>query len=525
MRASKGGVLFNKLLIANRAEIALRLMRTCRELGVATVAVYSEADRSSLHVRYADEAYLLGPGTPGESYLNVERVMDVARRSQVEAIHPGYGFLAENPLFVDACEREGIVFIGPSSRTMRLLGDKIAARRLAANAGVPVVPGEEKAATFDEALAAADRLGYPVLVKAVSGGGGKGIRVVGSHGEMEAALRVAGSEAASAFGDHKLYVEKYLERVRHVEVQFLADANGDVVALAERECSIQRRHQKVIEESPSPGVDAALRERLCAATIEVARAADYRNAGTAEFLLDESGEFYFLEINARLQVEHPVTELVTGIDLVAEQLRIAAGEPLSFAAEDVELRGWAIECRIAAEDPFRDFLPSLGRVDYVREPSGPGVRVDSALFAGSDIPYYYDPMIAKVLAWGHDRDEAVRRMQRALGEFVVVGVDTNIPLHLLVLRDPRFLSGDVHTTFLEREFEMVRDGVEKDRLVALLAAAVLAHRREKRERAAISSRDGGAWRVYRRQAALRGGNALASANSAAGGAMWRRSTG
>ena len=372
----------------------------------------------------------------------------------MDAIHPGYGFLAENPSFVDACERAGIVFVGPSSQTMRLLGDKIAARRLAAEAGVPVVPGEENAATFEEALAAADRLGYPVLVKAVSGGGGKGIRLVGSHDEMEAALRVAGSEAASAFGDHKLYVEKFLERVRHVEVQFLADANGNIVALGERECSIQRRHQKLIEESPSPAVDAPLRERLCAATVEVARAAGYRNAGTAEFLLDESGNFYFLEINARLQVEHPVTELVTGIDLVAEQLRIAAGERLSFGQEDVELRGWAIECRIAAEDPFRDFLPSLGRVDYVSEPAGPGIRVDSALFAGSDIPYYYDPMIAKVLAWGHDRDEAVRRMQRALAEFVVVGVDTNVPLHQRILRDPRFLAGDIHTTFLERDFEV-----------------------------------------------------------------------
>jgi acetyl-CoA carboxylase biotin carboxylase subunit len=516
--------LFKKLLVANRGEIALRVMRTCRELGIATVAVYSEADRTSLHVRYADEAYLLGPGTPGESYLSIERVIGVARRSQVEAIHPGYGFLAENPSFVDACEQAGIAFVGPSSETMRLLGDKIAARRLAAEAGVPVVPGEESAADCDEALAAADGLGYPVLVKAVSGGGGKGIRLVGSRDEMEAALRVAGSEAASAFGDHNLYVEKFLDRVRHVEVQFLADGHGNVVALGERECSIQRRHQKLIEESPSPVVDVALRERLCAASVEVARAADYRNAGTAEFLLDETGRFYFLEINARLQVEHPVTELVTGIDLVAEQLRIAAGERLSFGQEDIELRGWAIECRIAAEDPFRDFLPSLGRVDYVSEPAGPGIRVDSALFAGCDIPYYYDPMIAKVLAWGHDRDEAVRRVRRALAEFVVVGIDTNVPLHLRILRDPRFLAGDIHTTFLEREFEATPGSDDEERRIALLAAAVLAHRREKQVRATISARDGGAWKTYRRQAAMRGGEPATSRNPPPGGMPWRRST-
>jgi acetyl-CoA carboxylase biotin carboxylase subunit len=516
--------LFKKLLVANRGEIALRVMRTCRELGIATVAVYSEADRTSLHVRYADEAYRLGPGTPGESYLSIERVIDAARRSQAEAIHPGYGFLAENPAFVDACEQAGIAFVGPSSQTMRLLGDKIAARRLAAGAGVPVVPGEENAASFEEALAAADRLGYPVLVKAVSGGGGKGIRLVGSHDEMEAALRVAGSEAASAFGDHTLYIEKFLERVRHVEVQFLADAHGNVVALGERECSIQRRHQKLIEESPSPAIDDALREKLCAASIEVARAAGYRNAGTAEFLLDETGRFYFLEINARLQVEHPVTELVTGIDLVAEQLRIASGEHLAFGQGDVELRGWAMECRIAAEDPFRDFLPSLGRVDYVSEPAGPGIRVDSALFAGSDIPYYYDPMIAKVLAWGHDRDEAIRRMQRALSEFVVVGIDTNVPLHLRILRDPRFLAGDIHTTFLERDFEAAPGSDDEERRVALLTAAVLAHRREKQVRAAISARDGSAWKTYQRQAAMRGGEPARSREPPLGGTPWRRST-
>ncbi len=514
--------MFKKLLVANRGEIALRVMRTCRELGIATVAVYSEADRASLHVRYADEAYLLGPGTPGESYLKIERVLDVARRCNADAIHPGYGFLAENPSFVDACEQAGVTFVGPSSQTMRLLGDKIAARRLATESGVPPVPGEENAASFEEAMAAADRLGYPVLVKAVSGGGGKGIRVVAGHDEMEAALRVAGSEAASAFGDHSLYIEKFLPQVRHVEVQFLADGRGNVVTLGERECSIQRRHQKLIEESPSLAVDQSLREALSAATVKLAKAANYRNAGTAEFLIDEAGRFYFLEINARLQVEHPVTELVTGIDLVAEQLRIAAGEPLSLGPDDVVLRGWAMECRVAAEDPFRDFLPSLGRVDYVSEPSGPGIRVDSALFAGCDVTYYYDPMVAKVLAWGRDREEAIRRLRRAVAEFVIVGIDTNLPLHSRILADPRFLVGDIHTTFLEREFQLSPAADEEERRVALLVAAVLAHRREKQTRAAISGRDGSAWKLRQRQSAMRDGEPIARRPQSEG-TTWRRS--
>ncbi len=512
--------MFKKLLVANRGEIALRVMRTCRDLGIATVAVYSEADRTSLHVRYADEAYLLGPGVPGESYLKIERVVDAAKRSGADAIHPGYGFLAENPAFVDACEEAGIAFVGPSSRTMRLLGDKIAARRLAQEAGVPIIPGVENAVGFKEALAAADRLGYPVLVKAVSGGGGKGIRAVSSHEEMEAALRVAGSEAASAFGDHSVYIEKFLDTVRHIEVQFLADGNGNVVTVGERECSIQRRHQKLIEESPSPAVDSALREALSEATVKLARAAGYRSAGTAEFLLDETRLYYFLEINARLQVEHPVTELVTGADLVAEQLRIASGEAMTIRQEDVALRGWAIECRIAAEDPFRDFLPSLGRVDYVREPAGAGIRVDSALFAGCDITYHYDPMIAKVLAWGHDRGEAIRRLRRALAEFVIVGVDTNLPLHLRILDDERFIAGDISTTFLEREFTLRPAKDDEERNVALLVAAVLSHRRDKRARAAISRRDGNVWRRQGRELGMRGGEEMVRGRRSEG-MVWR----
>ena len=360
--------MFKKLLVANRGEIALRVMRTCREMGVGTVAVYSDVDRAALHVRYADEAYLLGPGTPGESYLNIERIIDVAKRCGADALHPGYGFLAENASLVDACEQAGITFVGPSARTMRLVGDKVAARRLAAEAGVPVVPGAESIDGHDEALAVAQRLGFPVLVKAVAGGGGKGIRVVRSPGEMEAALSVAGSEAAAAFGDHNLYIEKFLDRVRHVEVQFIGDTHGNVIALGERECSLQRRHQKLIEESPSPAVGAALREELCAAAVKVAKAAGYRNAGTAEFLLDDAGKFYFLEINARLQVEHPVTELVTGADLVADQLRVAAGEPLGYRQEDVRLSGCGAGVPYRRRRPVQR-LPAVFRPHRLREPS------------------------------------------------------------------------------------------------------------------------------------------------------------
>ena len=512
--------MFKKLLVANRGEIALRVMRTCREMGIRTVAVYSDVDRPALPVRYADEAYLLGPGAPRESYLNVERIIEVARRCGAEAIHPGYGFLAENASFVDACERSGIVFVGPSADTMRLLGDKVAARRLVAQAGVPVVPGEDSAVGPQEALAAAERLGYPVLIKAVAGGGGKGIRLVRDAQEMEAALRVAGSEAATAFGDHNVYIEKLLAPVRHVEVQFIADGQGNVVALGERECSIQRRHQKLIEESPSPALDRSLRERLCAAAVAIARAAGYRNAGTAEFLLDESGGFYFLEVNSRLQVEHPVTELVTGIDLVAEQLRVAAGEGLSYRQEEITLTGWALECRIAAEDPFNDFLPSLGRVDYVSEPSGPGIRVDSALYAGGEIPYHYDPMVAKVITWGRTREEAIERMRRALREFIVIGVETNIPFHLQILDDPRFQAGRLHTGFLENEFSLVAPPDGEEERAALLAAALLAHRRRNQLAAEAGLLgDGGGWLAAGRLAQAR------ERSWKTRGGEWRRSTG
>jgi len=506
---------FKKLLVANRGEIAVRVMRACREMGISPVAVYSDVDRNALHVRYADEAHLLGPAPPRESYLNIKKIVEVARRSGAEAIHPGYGFLAENADFAEACQKAGIVWIGPPPEAIRRMGDKIAARRMVGEAGVPVVPGTDAMYDLAQAEAAAVDIGFPVLIKAVAGGGGKGIRLVNDPAEMQAALRVAGGEALSAFGDNAVYIEKLMEPVRHIEVQVLADDHGNVVALGERECSIQRRYQKLIEESPSTAVDAEMREQLCRAAVAAARAAGYRNAGTVEFLMDRNRRFYFLEMNTRLQVEHPVTELVTGTDLVMEQIRIAAGESISFRQEDVRLSGWALECRVAAEDPFNNFLPSLGCIDYLAEPSGPGVRVDSALFSGAELPYHYDPMVAKVITWGRSREEAIQRMRRALREFVIVGVETNIPFHLQILKDSRFLAGDISTSFLEKEFSLTprSDGTSEE--VALLATALLTHlKRQSAPLPTAPAGDHSAWRAARRTAAFEG---------RAGGTGWRRS--
>jgi acetyl-CoA carboxylase biotin carboxylase subunit len=487
---------FKKILIANRGEIALRVMRACREMGIATVAVYSDVDRNALHVRYADEAYLLGPGPPRESYLNIPKVMKAARQAKADAIHPGYGFLAENAQLAEACEKARKVFIGPPPDVMRLLGDKVAARKCMREAGVPIGPGTDGEVQAEEAARVAAEIGYPVLIKAAAGGGGKGIRMVSDASGLEAAIRVAASEAASAFGHGGVYVEKYLSPVRHVEVQIMADNQGNVVAVGERECSIQRRHQKLVEESPSVAVDAGLRERMWAAAVAAAKASGYRNAGTVEFLLAEDGRFYFLEVNTRLQVEHPVTELVTGLDLVADQIRVAAGEPLPYGQEDIQPKGHAIECRISAEDPYNDFMPSLGRVDWVEEPSGPGVRVDSSLFSGADIPYHYDPMLAKVICWGPSRDVAIQRMIRALHEYVVIGIQTNIPFHLQLLSDRRFVAGDFHTGFLENEFTMASPDGHPDEQAALLVAAVLTHLRKRRPQAreATAASDRSGWR-------------------------------
>jgi acetyl-CoA carboxylase biotin carboxylase subunit len=469
---------FRKLLVANRGEIAIRVMRACRELGIASVAVFSDADRRSRHVRYADEAYCIGPPPAVESYLSIPRIMEVAARAGVDAVHPGYGFLAEDPNFAQACRDAGITFVGPSPESMRLLGDKIHARALMRRAGIPVTPGTEEIADPEEAIHAARALGYPVMVKAAAGGGGRGIRRVDSEDELRGALAVAAAEAAAAFGQGRVYLEKLLRPVRHVEVQLIADRHGNVVALGERECSIQRRHQKMIEECPSPAVDGRLRDRLTWAAVTAAHVSGYENAGTVEFLLDADGNFYFLEMNTRLQVEHPVTEIVAGVDLVAEQILVAAGHPLSYTQESLPRRGWAIECRIVAEDPRAGFVPSVGEVAFAREPAGPGVRVESALYDGFQVSMYYDPLVAKVTAWGRDRDEAIRRMTRALGEFQIVGVQTNIPFHLEVMASPAFRRGELSTDFLTEHAALPAAPPDEERQrAALIAAALLTHGR------------------------------------------------
>ena len=467
--------MFTKVLIANRGEIAVRVIRACREAGLRTVAVFSEADRDALHVRLADEAHAIGPPPAAESYLAMDRLIEVARRSGAEAVHPGYGFLSENARFAKACRAAGLVFVGPPPEAIARMGDKPAARQAAIQAGVPVVPGTSEPVSSDtEAQRAARDLGYPVMIKAARGGGGKGMRLVATPAELPSALRLARSEAASAFGDAAVYLEKAIVDPRHVEIQVLADAHGDVVHLGERECSIQRRHQKLVEESPSVALDDRLRSEMGAAACRLVAAAGYQNAGTVEFLVDGSGRFYFLEVNTRLQVEHPVTELVTGIDLVREQLRLAAGEKLGYAQADVVARGWAIECRISAEDPAAGFVPSPGRVSTWRPPAGPWVRVDAGVYQGGEVPIHYDPLMAKLIVWGRDREAAVRRMSAALDEFGVGGVRTTIPFHRAVMRHPDFLAGRLSTGFVERAFAGGRGlpapSPDRARVAAVVAA-------------------------------------------------------
>jgi acetyl-CoA/propionyl-CoA carboxylase biotin carboxyl carrier protein len=434
---------FSKILVANRGEIAVRIFRTLRELGIGTVAVYSEVDRGSLHVAAADEAYLLGPGPPAESYLAQERILAVAARAGAEAIHPGYGFLAENAAFARAVARAGLVWIGPPADAIETMGSKTAAREQMRAAGVPVVPGTtEPVATPDEVVGLGEELGWPLAIKAASGGGGKGLKVVAGPDEAERAFDSARREGEAYFSDPSVYVERYLEDPRHVEVQILADAHGNVVHLGERDCTIQRRHQKLVEETPSPAVDDELRKRIGAIAVEAARAVRYRSAGTVEGLLTPEGEYFFLEMNTRIQVEHTVTEEVTGLDLVREQVLIAAGEPLWLRQEDVRLTGHAIECRINAEDPSNGFLPSPGRITGYREPGGPGVRVDSGVAAGSDVPALYDPLVAKLIVHGVDREHARNRMLRALGEFRIEGVTTLVGFHSALLRHPCFVAAE-----------------------------------------------------------------------------------
>jgi acetyl-CoA carboxylase biotin carboxylase subunit len=471
-----------KILVANRGEIAVRILRACRDLQLASVAVYSACDRAARHVRMADEAVAIGGNAPAESYLRVDRIIEAAQSSGADAVHPGYGFLAENEAFADACRQAGLTFIGPTAEAIALMGSKTAARQAATGAGVPVVPGTSEPLgrdVGDDAVGRlAERIGFPVMVKAVAGGGGKGLRVVQTPEDLQGAIRAARSEASASFGDSAIYLERRLLRPRHIEVQILADHRGTVVPFVERECSIQRRHQKVVEESPSPVVPADLRACLASAAAAVARSVGYTNAGTIEFLLDEDGTFYFLEMNTRLQVEHPVTEMVTGTDLVHWQLRIARGEPLTMAAADaITPRGHAIECRIYAEDADAGFMPSPGRIVGLRVPHGPGIRDDSGVEAGDDVPIFYDPLVSKLVAWGADRPQAIARLRRALQEYEVRGVRTTIDFFRWIVRESSFLEGRFHTEYLDELLQQRRGKpfVERDpslEEVALVAAAI-----------------------------------------------------
>ena len=440
--------MFEKVLVANRGEIALRIVRACQELGVAAVAVYSDADESALHVRHADEAVRIGPPPAGKSYLDVEALIDAAKETDAEAVHPGYGFLAENAAFAAACREAGLTFVGPSAEAIQKMGNKSAARRLAREAKVPVVPGSDDASSADEAAKTAGGIGYPIMVKAAAGGGGRGIRVAEDEDELRKAVQVARREAEAAFGDGTLYLEKLLVAPRHVEVQVMGDHEGNVIHLYERECSMQRRRQKVLEEAPSPGISPGVREKMAEAAVRLAREAGYANAGTVEFLVEDE-EFYFIEMNTRIQVEHPVTEMLTGVDLVKEQIRIAAGDPLSLEQEDVPMVGHAMEFRINAEDPDQDFMPSPGEVSFLEVPGGPGVRVDSAIYQGYQIPPFYDSMVGKLIVWALTREEAISRAIRALREYRLEGIKTTIPLHLRLLKGEAFRSGEYHTGYLE----------------------------------------------------------------------------
>jgi acetyl-CoA carboxylase, biotin carboxylase subunit len=451
--------MFKKILIANRGEIAVRIVRACHELGVRAIAVYSDVDRAALHVRLADEAYPIGPAPSTESYLVIEKILGVARYAGCDAIHPGYGFLAENPALVRACAGTGITFIGPSAEAMEQLGSKTAARRIARGAGAPTVPGTlDPIKDIGELTEAARKIGFPIILKAVAGGGGKGMRSVERESELASAWRDAASEAQNAFGDGHVYLEKYLERPRHIEIQILADAHGHTVYLGERECSVQRRHQKVIEEAPSPIMTPQLRQAMGEAAVKLARAGNYTNAGTVEFLVDAQRNFYFLEMNTRLQVEHPVTEMVTSLDLVKLQLHIASGEPLPFTQQDIALRGHAIECRIYAEDPDNNFFPSPGKILERRVPTGPGIRLDDGIYGGWTVPNEYDPMLGKLIAWGQDRAEAIARMRRALGEYYASGIKTNVSLFRRILASHDFESGAIYTRWLD---DFLRDSSER----------------------------------------------------------------
>jgi acetyl-CoA carboxylase biotin carboxylase subunit len=498
--------MFKKILIANRGEIAIRIQRACRELGIETVAVFSEADRQALHVRFADEAYLLGPAPARESYLRGDKIIAIARKCGADAIHPGYGFLAERADFAASCIESGLAFIGPKPSSIAAMGDKAVARATVAKAGVPVVPGTEGQGALrdDELLSLAPTIGFPLLIKATSGGGGKGMREVNSLEEMSGLLHSARREAEASFGDGNVYLEKLIEGAHHIEFQILADQHGNVIHLGERECSIQRRHQKLIEEAPSPLLarDMSLRQRMGEIAVQAARSVDYTNTGTIEFLVDKKRDFYFLEMNTRLQVEHPVTEMLTGLDIVTEQIRIAYGWKLSYRQEDIQWRGAAIECRINTEDPYNDFIPSTGRLTLVQLPTGPGVRVDTGVYVGFEITPFYDPLISKLIVWGETRSQAIVRVRRALEEYRIAGVRTNIPFHQTMMATYPFIAGDYDTRFVEEQFTMI-DAAENRELyldiAALLATLVTHNQTEHRTQTYPRSRKNSAWKWITRQ--------------------------
>jgi acetyl-CoA carboxylase biotin carboxylase subunit len=495
--------MLRRILVANRGEIAVRIIRACQELGYETVAVYSETDRMAPHVRMATDAYCLGPAPAVESYLRGDKIIEVAHRSGADGIHPGYGFLAENPQFAEGVTQAGLTWIGPSPQVIDMMGNKVAARETMGGAGIPLVPGTRQADALSDAdlLVAAQQIGPPLLVKAAAGGGGKGIRQVRRLETLPEAIRLARREAQAAFGDDRVYLEKLIENARHVEIQLLGDEHGNIIHLGERECSIQRRHQKLIEEAPSPALDDSLRERMGQVAVKAAQAVGYHSAGTVEFILDKDRNFYFLEMNTRLQVEHPVTEMVTGVDIVKEMLRIASGRKLRYAQADIHMKGWAIECRILAEDPRNNFMPSTGRIIGLTAPTGPGVRVDSGIYFGVEVTPYYDSMLAKLLVLADTRAEALLRMRRALEEYRITGVTTTLPLHIQLMNSTRFQAGQFDTSFLEQNFEFNQRPDPDHVRIAAVAATLVAHRRNQQ---AILLHQGAPspWRLYGRREAL-----------------------
>mgnify|MGYP001278291563 CR=1 FL=1 len=495
--------MLKKILVANRGEIAVRIIRACQELGYEAVAIYSDADRMAPHVRMAQEAYRLGPAQATESYLRGDKIIEIAKNAKVDGIHPGYGFLAENAEFAEAVVNAGLTWIGPPPLAIRMMGDKVTARQTMAAANVPLVPGTlaTERLTDEDLIASAEQIGYPLLVKAAAGGGGKGMRKVFQADELPPAIRTARREAQSAFGDDRIYLEKLIENARHIEVQILGDMHGNVIHLGERECSIQRRHQKLIEEAPSSVVDEDLREKMGQIAVNAAKAVNYYSAGTMEFVLDKDRNFYFLEMNTRLQVEHPVTEMVTGVDIVKEMLRVASGRRLRYSQKDIHVKGWAMECRILAEDPANNFMPSIGRVIGLTTPTGPGVRIDSGIYFGSEITPYYDSLMAKLIVLGESRGEAILRMRRALDEFRITGVATVLPLHIQLMNSTRYQAGQIDTTFLEQHFSFNQTPSSANAKIAAVAATLMAHQRNRR---AILLHEGGPspWRLYGRREAL-----------------------